>query len=287
MPVVNSSRRRRVGAAAAAVAVSLFASACSAGAATETVTAQDLAVTYTYHGSSPVTTASHLRIVRNGRVVFDRAVTSKWCGAECSPNEIVGARKVVHIVDLQPGGSPSVVLDLYTGGAHCCSVEQVYSFPANASRVHRSEHDFGDPGARLEKLGASGSFDFVSADDDFAYAFTDFAASGLPIQVLSYSHNSFHNVTRSFPGLIAKDAAQWMAAFHAQASSHYGDSVGVVAAWAADEDMLGRSAAVASFLATQSAAGHLNSAINPTNLSGHRYVVALQRLLRRDGYAPS
>ncbi len=287
MPGQFVSSRLRVSVVVVAVVSSLFALVSSAGAATETVTAAGLTVTYSYHGSSPLTLSSHLKIERGGRVLYDAAVTSKWCGSECSPNVIASAKKVVHIVNLQPGGSPSVVLDLYTGGAHCCSVEQVYAFSATSSKVHKTERDFGDPGARLERLGAGGSFDFVSADDDFAYAFTDFAASGLPIQVLSFSNGSFHNVTRSFPRLITRDALQWMSAFTAQSSDHYADSVGVVAAWAADEDMLGHSTTVARFLATQSAAGHLKSELNPTTLGGHRFVVALQRFLRRNGYAAS
>lgn len=146
------------------------------------------------------------------------------------------------------------------------------------------EHNFGDPSVKLMKIGPGGSFDFVSADDRFAYEFTDYAASGLPIEILSVAHNSFRNVTRSFPQLIARDAAQWMSAFKAQARSHYQDSVGLVAAWAADEDLLGHSVAVANFLASQARAGHLNSALSPINPSGQKFVAALQRFLRKAGY---
>ena len=281
-------RRRRggavVAAVVAAVVISVFASVAPAGAAIETVTTQGLTVTYTYRGPSSLPQSSHLKIVWSGRVVYDHAVTSTWCGTRCSPNEIVTTSKVIHIVRLQSGRPPSVVLDLYTGGAHCCSVEQVYSLAAGSTTAHKFEYDFGNPGARLEKIGPAGRFDFVSADNNFAYAFTNFAASAMPIQILSVSNESFHNVTRSFPGLVAKDAAQWMHAFTAQASGHYLDSVGVVAAWAADEDMLGHSGTVASFLAAQSTAGHLNSELNPTTLSGHRFVAALQLFLRKNGY---
>jgi hypothetical protein len=92
-------------------------------------------------------------------------------------------------------------------------------------------------------------------------------------------------VTRSFPDLIATDANQWMGAFKAQASSHYQDSVGVIAAWAADEDMLGRSAAVAKFLAVEAKEGHLNSALSPVNPSGEKFVAVLQKFLKSHGYS--
>lgn len=266
------------------VVVSLFASISSAGATTQTVAKENVTATFTYHGTSPFSQNPHLKITLNGKVVYDLAVMSEWCGKECSANEIVRARKAVHIVNFEPKGMPSVVLDLYSGGAHCCTIEQVYSFNAKSSAVRKTERNFGDPGVQLVKLGAHGSFDLLSADDTFAYAFTDFAASGLPIQVLNFSHHAFHEITRSFPDLITKDANQWMSAFRAQASTHYRDSVGVVAAWAADEDMLGHSAAVVRFLAGQAKAGHLNSVLYPVAFSGQKYVIALKNFLRKHGY---
>jgi len=281
---VHSPINLRWVAAIVVVVASLFSSISTAAAATQTVTKENVTATFTYHGTAPLTQNSHLKISLNGKVVYDQAVISKWCGKVCSPNVIAGARTVVHVVHLQKKGLPSVVLDLYSGGAHCCAIEQVYSFTSNSAAVQKTEHNFGDPGVHLVKLGAHGSFELLSADDTFAYAFTDYAASGLPIELLSFSHDAFHNVTRSFPNLIAKDANQWMSAFRAQASTHYQDSVGLVAAWAADEDMLGHAAAVASFLANQAKAGHLNSALSPFNPSGQKYVIALQKFLRKHGY---
>jgi len=267
-------------AAGVVVVISLFASTSVAGAATQTVTKENVTATFSYDGTPPLSHDPHLKISRNGKVVYDQSVRSTWCANQCSADVIAG-RKVVHIVNLQGSGPPSVVLDLYSGGAHCCAIEQVYSFTSNS--VVKREHDFGDPGERLVELGANGSFDLVSADDSFAYAFTDFAASGLPIEILSFSHDAFHDVTRSFPVLIGRDARQWMRAFRSQASTHYQDSVGLVAAWAADEDMLGHSGIVARFLATEAKAGHLNSALNPT-AGNRKYVAALQKFLRAHGY---
>jgi len=267
-----------------AVLISLSTSISTARAATQTVAAEGLKVSFTYHGTSPLSPNPHLQIAQDGRVVYDQPIESAWCGKQCLPNVIAGARTVIHIVHLQPSGPPSVVLDLYSGGAHCCMIEQVYSFKTNSTTIERTEYNFGDPGVRLVKLGAGGSFDMLTADDVFAYAFTDYAASGLPIEILSFASGRFHDVTRSFPSLIAKDAVQWMSAFRDQASTNYQDSVGVVAAWAADEDMLGHSAAVASFLANQAKAGHLNSALSPVTSSGEKFVVALQKFLHQHGY---
>jgi len=275
---------RRLGVVGAIAAVSLLALNPVAGATTQRTTLDGVSATFTYHGTSPLSEHPHLEILVGSKVVYDQTVRSKWCGTECSANVIAGARNVVHIVHLQPTGSPSVVLDLYSGGAHCCAIEQVYSVTPNSSVVQKSEHNFGDPGVRLVALGANRSVDFLSANDFFAYEFTDYGASGEPIEILNFSNHDFRNVTRSYPHLIAKDATQWMSAFRAQANSRYQDSVGVVAAWAADEDMLGHSSTVARFLAVQAKAGHLNSALSPITPSGQKFVNALQKFLRKQGY---
>jgi len=282
--VQHRSTLRQIIAIAATLAVSIFTLTLPAGAATQTVSSRGVVVTYTYRGTPPLSSHSRLKISTGGEVVYDQVVRSKWCGSECSPNIVARDRKVVHIVHLSRSGSPSVVLDLYSGGAHCCFVEQVYTVAAKSEGVHKAEFNFGNPGVRLVKLGANGNYDFLSANNDFAYAFTDFAASGMPIEIFSFSNGAFHNVTLSFPNLIRSDAGQWMKAFRSQASTHYQDSVGLVAAWAADEDMLGHFAGVARFLTAQAKAGHLNSALNPITPSDQKYVVALQKFLRRHGY---
>jgi hypothetical protein len=107
----------------------------------------------------------------------------------------------------------------------------------------------------------------------------------MPIEILSFSHNAFHNVTRSFPKLIANDATQWRSAFDSAATSHYQDTVGLAAAWAADEDMLGHFSSVQKFLRLEQRAGHLNSALSPIEPSGQKFIVAVQKFLGQHGYA--
>jgi hypothetical protein len=173
------------------------------------------------------------------------------------------------------------VLDLYSGGAHCCAIEQVYYFDSSTGKYKKVEHNFGDPGIKLVPLGTDL---FLTADDRFAYAFTDFAASGMPIEIDSFSNGTFQRVTKEFPHLIAKDATQYRVAFFGAASSKYDDTVGLAAAWAADEDMLGHVSLVRNFLHQESRAGHLNSALSPIQPSGAKFVAALQKFLRHNGY---
>ena len=251
-------------------------------ATTQTATAGNVTATFTFQGKVPNFHGLRLTISRSGTVVYDQPVVSKFCAKLCWPGPAVAAKRpAVQVVDLEHTGDPDVVLNLFSGGAHCCTVIQIFSFNAAASSYSQTERVFGDPDARIVDLSHDGRFEFLTADDSFAYRFTDFAASGLPIEIVTFAGGHFTDVTRNYPGLVAKDAAFWLKAFKSQARQGYPDSVGVIAAWAADEDLLGHSKQVSRYLRAQAAAGHLNAG---DGAGGAKFVANLQKFLRRHGY---
>jgi len=270
------------------IGVIVFASLlfCVSSASASTFSAQsgEVKATFSVSGTFPQAKNGQLTIFKSGKIVDHVVVSSQWCGHQCWPNSISSKQSVVHVVRLSPGGPLDVVLDLYSGGAHCCAIEQVYYLDSSTGKYEKVEHNFGDPGIKLLALGKGGSDLFLTADDRFAYAFTDYAASGMPIEIDSFSNGTFQQVTKDFPQLIKKDATQYRDAFFDAASSKYDDTVGLAAAWAADEDMLGHSSLVTTFLHQESLAGHLNSGLYPMQPSGAKFVVALQKFLRHDGY---
>ncbi|MGZ4299041.1 MAG: hypothetical protein ACXVVK_18545 [Solirubrobacteraceae bacterium] len=260
------------------------AAAQAAMATTQTASGGAVTATFTFSGQFPNYTGLHLQIAQSGSVLYDQPVRAKACGGDCAPGATGSKASSVHVIDLDDTGQPNVVLDLYTGGAHCCSVAQVFTFDPGTMTYAKTERNFGDPGERIEDLGHDGHDEFVTADDAFAYAFTDFAASGLPLQIVAFSGGRFQDVTDSYPALIRKDAATWLKMFKHSARQHYADSVGVIAAWAADEYRLGQSAGADRYLSQQARAGHLRSALAPVEPQGRRFVAALQKFLRRHGY---
>jgi hypothetical protein len=275
---------RRVPVILTALALALalaLAAAPAALATTQTAHAGNVTATFTFQGKVPQFHNLHLTISRGGAIVYDEPVVAKFCGKLCWPGPGVSRRSSVQVVDVEATGDPDVVLDLYSGGVHCCTVVQVFSFDPGTTTYVKTERVFGDPDAKVVDLGHNGRFEFLTADDSFAYAFTDYAASGLPIEILTFAGGHFTDVTRSYPKLIAKDAALWLRAFKAQAKQHYPDTVGVIAAWAADEDLLGHTKLVSRYLHQQAVAGHLNAAFAA---GGTKFVAKLQKFLRRRGY---
>jgi hypothetical protein len=266
------------------VVVVFAATAALASATTRTVSASAGTTTATasYHEVSGAagTPYSNLRlaIVRAGRTLFDAPVQADFCGSQCWPDVWPG-HGFLRVADIEANGSPDVVLDLYSGGAHCCSIVEVYRFDAAAGVYRVVQHNFWDPGASLERIG--GAYEFVSADDHFAYTFAAFAFSGLPLAVWSFEAGRFVDVTRRFPALIAADAARQWSSYLANRAQGYG--LGFIAAWAADEDLLGRSSDVSATLVQQRRAGELRSA-GGYSPSGDAFIAALQRFLVRYGY---
>ena len=269
--------------AALATAPAALAAAPASPARASTAADHGVTATVTYSGRSPLRRALKLTISRDGQTAYHKTISSRYCGHDCDVVIGAGAGTPVQVVDLTGHGTPEVLLSLFTGGAHCCSVAQVFSYDSRAGTYRETERNFGDPGYRLKRLGGRGR-ELVSADDAFAYTFTDFADSALPIQIVAFSGGRFHEVTGHYPGLVAKDGARWLSAYKRMARSHYADSVGVIAAWAADEDRLGHAASVNRYLDQQARAGHLNSALYGAKGSGSRFVAKLQSFLRRHGY---
>lgn len=238
--------------------------------------------TVTYTGKVPNFRHLRLKIAKRGRTLYSGAIHDKACGSQCWPMSGTG-QPTVRLANLDRTGVDDVLLNLFTGGAHCCSVLQLFrpSAAMGGRYVLSARYDFGDPGYRLEWLG--GAPRFVTADDGFAYAFTDYAASGMPVQVLRLEGVRFVDVTAKYPALVRRDAARWLRAYRKQASSGYQDSVGVMAAWVADEANLGRYRQAIAYAKAQAKVGHLHSGLG-TNMGGMRFVHSLEKLLAREKY---
>lgn len=218
-----------------------------------------------------------LKIRDHGALVYDARVRSPLCHRFCGPLLTGAHGSALRVVDLD-GGGPEVVLSLYTERAHCCTLEQVFARPPGGTGFVRYEHDFGNAGARLEPVGRR--WIFVSGDNAFLGRFASFAASGAPIQIWALSQGAFLDVTRDFPAKIGDDAERWWRTF----TANYENDEGFLAAWAADELLLGRRTFVRRTLREQLLQDHLRTDRARRVPEGARYIAVLERFLRRHGY---
>ncbi len=222
-----------------------------------------------------------LTIIRNGRRVYDQPVRAHSCGGFCITTRVPPSRSAVFVGRLQAGTEPAVVLGLFTGGAHCCFVDQVFSYDAARRTYVKTEHNFLDAGAAIQRLG--GRVVFSSADARIAEdGLTDYADSGAPVQIWRFSGRRFIDVSRRYPAVVRVDAGRWLKAFN----QHISNGVGFIAAWAADEDLLGNAQLVSTTLDSLAAQHKLHSALGLPHHSEAAFVVELEQLLHQLGYTP-
>jgi hypothetical protein len=232
----------------------------------------------TYRGSEGAYRAARLRIVRNGRVLLEARLRSL---------ERPGARALrLRVRDLDADGEPEVVLDLYTGGAHCCVEALVYRYHPERRAYLGRRYGFGNAGYRMVDPDRDGRPELESADDRFAYAFTSYAASVLPLRIFRLERGQLVDVTRRFPALIRREADRLWHGYLRARRDRGNDLRGLLAAWAADMHLLGRGQEAWSRLEQAYRRGDLGPRPSLAGWpQGRAYLRALRALLRRAGYA--
>jgi hypothetical protein len=271
----------RLTAPLAGVVVTLAAAlaAAPAFARVETVSRGPLTASFSYDRTGEGQYENlRLSILRNGTQVYDAPVSTSDCQEPyCAPGGF-GDRRSVAIGRLDGDRTRDVVVDLFTGGAHCCTVSQLVL--QRAGGWVTDEHNWGDPGYRLGDPNHDGRREFVTADDRFAYAFTAYAFSGLPVRILSYRHGRFRDVTDRYRHRVRVDARRWWRSYHRAPADEYPQ--GVLAAWAADQYRLSRRHEALRYVRRQARHGKLRAAMGKSRAA--RWPDRLDRRLRRWGY---
>jgi hypothetical protein len=286
--------------ACVAIALTLVA-APAAGAATqhktETATQGTVTATLTYDLPQSYEAANvKLAITRAGvpaTVANDGAVeavgATKDCAEFCKGAVPVGGfqggdAKSMTIADLNGDGEPEVIVDLFTGGAHCCSVSAIYGWNATTSTYDRLVWNWGDPGYSLQKLGTGPQTQLVTADDRFAYAFCAYVCSAMPTQVFEYTPTTLVNVTKQYPSLARDDAKQLRKGIASSAKSkdYFFELKGLLAPLCADYYLLGQGSKCKPLLSKAKKRGWLvHDTIWP---GGQKYVNDVLSSLRKWGY---
>jgi hypothetical protein len=220
-----------------------------------------------------------MKIVRRGRLVVDAPIQSIGCGAcrDFRPT-------AVKVRDLD-GGEPEVLLDLYSGGAHCCLFTLILRYDPAAKRYRPRLADWGNYGSRLGDLDRDGLPEFSAYDERFLYTFTAYVFSAAPLQIWHYRQGKLVDVTRRFPKEIAKSAADLAKSFLKLPVEKDFDARSYVAAYVADQYLLGRPAEAKRALDFALAHGELHKGTTDLGLpAGRAFIAVLMKDLRLWGY---
>jgi hypothetical protein len=229
------------------------------------------------------------------RVVISRAgkqlvseETDPRCKEFCpQPANLGAGRRSIAIRNLGGDAELEVLVDLYSGGAHCCLISLIYGFQPSSGTYAKLRHDWGNPGYRLRDLGRDRRLEFVTEDDRFSNLFTSYAESGRPIRIFRYDGRRLVKVTRRFRRQIARHARGLYRLYRRLRRQRGVDLRGVLAGWQADNYLRSRRTAARGWRKLRAAArrGELRRPQHATGPSGRAYLRALLRKLRRFGYA--
>jgi hypothetical protein len=279
------ARRRRSALLAGAMLALLVPGVASASdGGTATASAGTVQATLTWAAAEFGNTDPHLVVTRAGASAFDGSPIA--AGSPCAEEGCIyaasGKRDTpLQVVDLDADGEPEVLVDVYTGGAHCCAVTEILRF--DATTYAPSEASWGNIGYELKDLDGDGRPEFVTADDAFSYAFASYAGSFHPPLVLDYdvtTKGSFRDVTRRFPALARKNARNALHTLARARHDHF-ETLGPVAAYVADLYLLGRGREVRPYLARARKRGDLRDAAGRASRSFERKLLAF---LHKQGY---
>jgi hypothetical protein len=170
-----------------------------------------------------------------------------------------GSASAVKVADLDGDGEPEVLVDVFSGGAHCCLTMRLLTW--NGTGYTSTDADWRDLGYQLKDADGDGRPELVGNDPNFSAAFTAFAASAFPPLIFRLERGRLVDVTRAFPKLVRSDATTQRKLLRKLRRTD--DVRGVLAAYVADEYLLGQSPAGLHELDRQRARGAITKAFRP------------------------
>lgn len=218
--------------AVAILAAAVPTAACANDAGSITHTSGAVTATVAWDAADFGIANPRLTITRAGAAY---AITvSDICSDGCSvvPDEATTkpSDSALKVADLDADGEPEVLLDTFSGGAHCCVTARLLTW--NGAGYTTKDLAYGDVGYTLRDADGDGRPELVGYDPRFSAAFTAYAASGFPVQVLQVQAGATVDVTRRFPTVVAKDAKRQLADLRHLRKSY--DVRGILAAYVAD-----------------------------------------------------
>jgi hypothetical protein len=240
---------------AAAFASLALAAPAAAEPVTETVSSSTVSAEFSYERDGQDYGAFHVKITHDGAVLWNRDLPA-GCKDPCGvrPAYSVAKRDSVRLRDLDGDRDPEVIVDLFTGGAHCCLVSTIYWFEEGGGKYTPLRRDWKDAGYRL--VGS----ELRSRDARFAYRFASYAESYLPVQTFEFREGKLRDVTKKHRRLLRKDATRAYRLYKRQRNRPGINLRGVLAAYAADRYRLGQRKGARAVLRAAVARGDVDEA---------------------------
>lgn len=182
-----------------------------------------------YPSDRPVAENVRLKISRNNSIVFNGIIADR-----------TSRMLTLSIQDLDGDKEPEVIFNHNPGmGTRCCTASQIYGYQRASKKYTAATGNWGGAGfPKVQDLNGDGKYEFLYMDWRFAYAFTSFADSALPIRIWQYRQGKVTETTSQYPQVIRqriKDGNKW----YQTLVSENRELKGSFAAYAAEKFLLG------------------------------------------------
>ena len=115
---------------------------------------------------------------------FEDIVLIEKTGMESIKIEFASEIVTLTDADINGDGYPDVIIETYTGGAHCCFGTQVYSLGETPILI--LEKPESNVSGQFQDLDGDDIYEFVTADDVFAYQYCPYISSPMVKVILAY-----------------------------------------------------------------------------------------------------
>jgi len=251
---------KRIGLITLLAASALLSAAPAAGAestaASVTKSAGSVSATVSWRkdGEFGAVRQPRLRVSRAGVIVTDMSLASacRMCSLieDHTPPGAAAPYSILHVADLDADGEPEVLLDVFSGGAHCCLSTRFFTYRPQSNTYKRAPSQYwGNVHYDVVDLDGDGRLELSGGDDSFAGAFSSSAGSAFPPLVIRYAvdpatvRSSLTNVTRRFPQVIRAEATRLLRKIRsAKPDPQLFETQGALAAYVAGQYLLRRGA---------------------------------------------
>jgi hypothetical protein len=176
----------------------------------------------------------------------DGGAGATYSGAAFAPwgptGDFVEKTGALHLVDLDRNGDPEAVVDVFSGGAHCCFVSFIATRPPRTPAAYSLITAYwGNWATRRVDLNRDGVTEFAGFDDRFAYTFGAYIDSVLPPRVWNLRDGRLQVTT----GRYHARAVVWMRRdwrTYLMARRLHRPVAGALAAYLASASVVGRGA---------------------------------------------
>jgi hypothetical protein len=110
-----------------------------------------------------------------------------------------GFTNKISLVEIKKGSAPVVMLQSFSGGAHCCNHVQLAGFLGENLKVVDLGSWDGDEIELPKDISGDGVADFILRDDRFLYAFAPYAGSHSPPRIFNVTGGKVADVSRRPP----------------------------------------------------------------------------------------